>query len=81
MTVQVKFFSQLKDYFKASEKAFDFFKPCTAEQIFLDLFDDITEAKRWRSWVRVAVNGEYVPYDTWVQDGDEVAFIPPVSGG
>ncbi len=29
----------------------------------------------------VAVNGEYVPMDHVLADGDEVALIPPVSGG
>lgn len=28
-----------------------------------------------------AVNAEYSPLDTPVQDGDEVAFLPPVAGG
>jgi molybdopterin converting factor subunit 1 len=29
----------------------------------------------------VAVNHEYVPAETVLRDGDEVAFIPPVAGG
>ena len=29
----------------------------------------------------VAVNVEYAKLDTPVHDGDEVAFLPPVSGG
>ena len=31
--------------------------------------------------VRVAVNGEFAPWDKALSDGDEVAFLPPVSGG
>jgi molybdopterin synthase catalytic subunit len=34
-----------------------------------------------RPSVRFARNGEYVDADTQLEDGDEVAFIPPVSGG
>jgi MoaE-MoaD fusion protein len=34
-----------------------------------------------RPAVRFAVNGAYVPADTRLGDGDEVAMIPPVSGG
>ncbi|MBK8564385.1 MAG: molybdopterin converting factor subunit 1 [Saprospiraceae bacterium] len=31
--------------------------------------------------VRLAVNGEYVSEDLALKDNDEVAIIPPVSGG
>ena len=31
--------------------------------------------------VLVAVNGVFVPLETVVREGDEVAFFPPVSGG
>ncbi len=30
---------------------------------------------------RAAVNEEYAPSDTRLDEGDEVAFIPPMSGG
>lgn len=31
--------------------------------------------------IRVAVNGVFVNWQDSISDGDEVAFIPPVSGG
>jgi sulfur-carrier protein len=31
--------------------------------------------------LRVAVNGEFASWDRELVDGDEVAFLPPVSGG
>ena len=31
--------------------------------------------------LRVAVNGEFAGWDRALSDGDEVVFIPPVSGG
>ena len=34
-----------------------------------------------QSVVRVALNQEFTDWDSLVADGDEVAFIPPVSGG
>ena len=31
--------------------------------------------------LRIALNQKYIPDETELQDGDEVAFIPPVQGG
>jgi molybdopterin synthase sulfur carrier subunit len=31
--------------------------------------------------IRVAVNGVFVDWQNRVSDGDEIAYIPPVSGG
>ncbi|WP_257388981.1 MoaD/ThiS family protein [Tahibacter caeni] len=31
--------------------------------------------------LRVAVNGEFAGWDRSLRDGDEVVFLPPVSGG
>jgi molybdopterin synthase sulfur carrier subunit len=31
--------------------------------------------------VRIAINGEFAAWDSALSDGDEVAFLPPVSGG
>jgi sulfur-carrier protein len=34
-----------------------------------------------RESLRLAVNGEFASWDRALADGDEVAFLPPVSGG
>jgi molybdopterin synthase sulfur carrier subunit len=31
--------------------------------------------------LRVAINGEFASWDRALVDGDEIAFLPPVSGG
>jgi len=31
--------------------------------------------------LRVAINGEFAPWDTPLADGAELVFIPPVAGG
>jgi molybdopterin converting factor subunit 1 len=35
----------------------------------------------WKAYLRVAVNCRYVPGDQVVTAGDDIAIIPPVSGG
>jgi molybdopterin converting factor subunit 1 len=37
--------------------------------------------KEWKPHLRVAVNWEYVRPDYVLHDRDEVALLPPVSGG
>jgi len=50
-----------------------------------DVYDALQKAHAGldanRESVRVAVNQEFADWDAIVSDGDEVAFIPPVSGG
>jgi molybdopterin synthase catalytic subunit len=63
-------------------------------EVALDLADGATVADAWdalvaqhpavapgRDFVRFARNGAYADAATTVEDGDEVAMIPPVSGG
>ena len=63
-------------------------------EVGLDLDDGATVADAWdalvaqhpalapgRDFVRFARNGTYADASTTVEDGDEVAMIPPVSGG
>jgi molybdopterin converting factor subunit 1 len=48
------------------------------------LFDELRARHGFRltaERVRVAINGEFAAWDRALADGDEVAFLPPVSGG
>jgi molybdopterin converting factor small subunit len=53
-----------------------------AHEIFLNLFEKEKEkGEKFLKSIRVAINCEYVKSNAMVQAGDEIAFIPPVSGG
>ncbi|MEO8672327.1 MAG: MoaD/ThiS family protein [Tahibacter sp.] len=48
------------------------------------LYDEVAQARGLRMSprrIRVAINGEFVAWEQHLSDGDEVAFLPPVSGG
>ena len=48
------------------------------------LYDVLREKHRFalaRERVRVARNGAFAGWDEAPRDGDEIAFLPPVSGG
>lgn len=53
----------------------------TAADVLTVVCPSKQEAEAWRRVMRVAVNRRYVPYDTKLADGDEIALIPPVAGG
>ena len=79
--VRLRFFSILKDHFRMAEKVIPLERSATAQEIFLSLFEDKSLGEKFLKSIRFAVNCEYVSPDTRVQDGDELAMIPPVSGG
>ncbi len=81
MTVRLKFFSTLKKHFPEGEREIELNAPKTAREVFLDLFESRETAERYLPFTRFAVNCEYVPPETLVNEDDELAFIPPVSGG
>lgn len=81
MTVRLLFFSTLRKRFGFSETECVLTSPRPAREIFAGLFDDPREAASYLGHVRFAINCEYVSPEALVRPGDEVAIIPPVSGG
>jgi MoaD family protein len=53
----------------------------TVEDAFERLGDRYPAVRTRRNRLLVAVNETYGNWQTEVHDGDEVAFLPPVSGG
>jgi sulfur-carrier protein len=56
----------------------------TVENSLLSLFEQLKTRYGFKfqsSQIRVALNGQFVSWDAEINDGAEIAFIPPVSGG
>jgi len=53
----------------------------TGETAFASLSARYPDLHPWKRSVRLAVNLEYASFTQGLADGDEVSFIPPVSGG
>jgi molybdopterin synthase sulfur carrier subunit len=77
MRIQVRFFAALRERLGVAER-------------LLAVPDNITVAEVWSlavpdqplpDNVLAARNMEYVKVDCTLADGDEVAFVPPVTGG
>jgi MoaE-MoaD fusion protein len=81
MQVHVLFFGQLKD--ATGFAAYDLEASDTASlgSIWDDFAARFPRLAAHRPHVRAARNHEFAPFDTPVEPGDEIAFLPPVSGG
>lgn len=53
----------------------------TAANAFEQVLEKFPDLRRFGRSLLLAVNQEYAPADREVQDGDELAVFPPVSGG
>jgi molybdopterin converting factor small subunit len=80
-TVRVLLFSVLREGVGAGELVVPLAAGATGTALLDGLAAEHTVIARHRGVVRLAVNRCYVPLDTALADGDEVALITPVSGG
>jgi len=81
MTVRVLFFASLRERVKRSETSWTVPDGATVEALWRSLVAEYQTIEAMSGAVRFAVNREYVDRDHVLVDGDEVAIIPPVSGG
>jgi molybdopterin converting factor subunit 1 len=79
--VKVLFFGRLKDVVGRSEEFLDLTDASTIEQLFALYSRRIPELAKYRPSVVASRNQEFTPWDAALHSGDEVAFLPPVSGG
>jgi molybdopterin synthase catalytic subunit len=81
MRVQVVFFGILKDIVGSSEAQFELHVGATAAELWTVLQAQTPGLARFQKSVAVAVNQHYSEPGTLLHEGDEVALLPPVSGG
>ena len=81
MRVQVLYFGMLKECFGAESDAAELAEDSSVEDLLLVLRERAQGAAAAWSSMAVAVNREYAGRTTVLRDGDEVALLPPVSGG
>jgi molybdopterin converting factor subunit 1 len=81
MRVTVRLFARLRDLAGSGELVRDVAPPATVESVWRSLVTDLPELRQYERIMSVAVNADYSKMSARVSDGDEVAFMPPVSGG
>ena len=81
MHVRLRFFAILRERVGTAELTRELDGPATVGELWSALRREHSALAEFRGTVAFAVNQEYVDSKTTLQDNDEVAFIPPVSGG
>jgi molybdopterin converting factor subunit 1 len=79
--VKVLFFGRLKEVTGRAEDAVELAEAATIEQLFSLYITHLPELVKYRSSLVASRNQEFAAWDTRLRAGDEVAFLPPVSGG
>ena len=79
--MRILFFAQAKDAAGAAELEMKIFDGAGVEEIWEKLIAEKPKLAAFRKTTRLARNGEYADAKTKFTDADEVALIPPVSGG
>jgi molybdopterin converting factor subunit 1 len=79
--VKVLFFGRLKDIVGLAEEPCELAEGATIESLFADLVKRNTDLARFRPSLVASRNQEFAPWSTALRAHDEVAFLPPVSGG
>jgi molybdopterin converting factor subunit 1 len=81
MKVTTKFFAAIKDIVGTPEAELELPDGVTAGELFQRYCQQHAALIRYANTTMISVNLEFVPAETHLHEGDEIAFIPPVSGG
>jgi sulfur-carrier protein len=79
--ITVKLFAAYQEAYGKSELKFNFNHPLTVYELLEKVLTAKPELEQWRGVTRFGVNLQFVAGNTLLSNGDEVVFIPPVSGG
>ena len=81
MRVTVRLFARLVDIAGAPELSREIQPGSTIGTVWRQLVGEFPDLASYERSISSAVNADYARMDQAVSDGDEIAFLPPVSGG
>ena len=79
--IKVKLFSIYQEVFGTPELNLSVVKGTSVGNVLTSLIEQKPQLAKWREVTRFGVNLHFVEPDMLLNNGDEVVFIPPVSGG
>jgi molybdopterin converting factor subunit 1 len=81
MRVTVRLFARLRDLAGSGELVRDVPATSTIDGVWRHLVAEMPALGEYERTMSVALNADYSRMSAMVKEGDEVAFLPPVSGG
>jgi molybdopterin converting factor subunit 1 len=81
MRVKVTLFAAFRDIVGAKEENLEIKDGMTVQALLDEYVRRFPPMERFRDHMILSVNKEYGPPGKVLKDGDEVSFLPPVSGG
>jgi molybdopterin converting factor subunit 1 len=81
MRVTVRLFARLREITGASEMPREVASGTTLATLWRDLASEYPALAEYERSMSSAVNADYARMNRELREGDEVAFLPPVSGG
>ncbi len=81
MRIRARLFAMLREQAGEAEVVLDLGPGATVADAAAALTERLPALRPYAARVAYAVNESYVKPDTPLHDGDELALIPPVSGG
>ncbi|MGQ9587936.1 MAG: MoaD/ThiS family protein [Thermoplasmata archaeon] len=81
MRIKVKLYASFRDIVGAKDEDLEFQDGMTVQMLLEDYIRRFPKMARYREHIILSVNKEYGPPGKVLKDGDEVSFLPPVSGG
>jgi molybdopterin converting factor small subunit len=79
--VKVLFFGRLKEVAGGAEDSVEVTPGSRIEDLFAGFVAGHPELARYRGSLVASRNQEFAAWNTPLDSGDEIAFLPPVSGG
>jgi molybdopterin converting factor subunit 1 len=79
--IKVLFFGRLKEIAGRAEDEVELAEGAPIESVFAQYAARCPELARYRSSLVASCNQEFAAWTTPLRAGDEVGFLPPVSGG
>lgn len=81
MIVKVKYFAVCREMFNRDEEEMELPDGAVLMDVLKRLEAEWPEIPEYYEVMQMSVNWEYATEQTELSDGDEVALIPPVTGG